>query len=53
MGEIDTVCFLNLALSPVADEYRFSSPFDDDIFAFRDRREVDLDFREGQNIFCG
>jgi hypothetical protein len=41
---------LYLFLGPVTDEDGLTAPFDDDVFAFRDRREFDLGFGESEDV---
>jgi hypothetical protein len=41
---------LYLLLGPVTDEDGLAAPFDDDVLAFGDRREFDLDFGECEDV---
>jgi hypothetical protein len=50
---LDRLSLLDLVLCAVTDEHRLASPFDDDILALGDGREVDFDLRLGEHIGGG
>ena len=52
-NSLDALSILDLVFSPMTDEHRLATPFDDDVLALRDGRQIDLDFGLGQHVGGG
>ena len=50
---LDALSFFNFIFCPVTNEDWLASPFDDDVLAFGDGSEIDLDFGLGEHVGGG